>query len=224
MRGDARSDKGDSIAVASWSGRGGDVMRRDAMHQRRGVMAWRRGANDANQPGQRDGAPGQQLHQGHGRRAGSAAASRASAPGAAAPPGSRAGRIGTGSGRCWAGSAAASRASAPGQRLNLAAGPALQECQQASRASAPGRQLNPAAGRAAAVVHRPAHRPANGQRAEPGRRLARSAADSQDGRLSRTHHACARQASRPGSRQPCQPLACRNINRTCARCPPKKFF
>ena len=105
-----------------------------------------------------------------------------------------------------------------------AAGPALQDRQQASRASTPGRQLNPAAGRAAAVVHRAAHRPANGQRAEPGRRWARSAAGSQGSGLSRTHYACTRQASRPGSWHPCQPLARGNINRTCARCPPKKFF
>jgi len=224
VRGDARSDKGDSIAVASWSGRGGDVMRRDAMHQRRGVMAWRRGVNDASQPGLCDGAPGQQLHQGHGRRAGSAAASRASAPGQQLRP--AAGRAGSGPGRADAGPDR-QRPAGPahqGGSSTRAAGPALQDRQQASRASAPGRQLNPAAGRAAAVVHRAAHRPANGQRAEPGRRWARSAAGSQGGELSRTHYARARQASRPGSRQPCQPLARGNINRTCARCPPKKFF
>ena len=169
MRGDARSDKGDSIAVASWSGRGGDVMRRDAMHQRRGVMAWRRGVNDASQPGLYDGTPGQQLHQGHGRRAGSAAASRASAPGqqlrpAARPPGSGPGRADAGQDRQQA-----SRASAPGQRLHLAPGPALQDCQQASRASVPGRRLHLAPG--------PALRPVAGRCIGPRTVKGRNRAD-----------------------------------------------
>lgn len=137
MRCDARSDKGDSIAVASWSGRGGDVMRRDAMHQRRGVMAWRRGVNDAIQPGQRDGAPGQQLHQGHGRRAGSAAASRASAPGQQLRP--AAGRAGSGPGRADAGRIGSGQ---QGQRTRAAAPPGQQgqRCRIASRPAGPTHQ------------------------------------------------------------------------------------
>ena len=111
------------------------------------------------------------------------------------------------------------RATAPpgqqGQRCRSVSRPAGQR----TRGAAP-----PDNKASAAAVHRAAHRPANGQRAEPGRRRARSAAGSQGGRLSRTHYACARQASRPGSRQPCQPLARGNINRACARCPPKKIF